>query len=141
MAKKKKRNICIYIFWVLMGTQRFFFVPCSWQDEKISFFISLPGSKFTISLISIYKHYAIVIAHPSSMQDACHMNFIIDLTHSGVSVAQWQSIGVRNPKVWSQKPVTTSSTPDEREPVPGFTVIPYICNIYIYIYIYIYLYI
>ena len=57
------------------------------------------------------------------------MNFIIDLAHSGVSVAQWQSTGVRNPKVWSQKPVTTSSTPDEREPVPGFTVIPYIWGV------------
>ena len=25
----------------------------------------------------------------SSMQDACHMNFVIDLAHRGVSVAQW----------------------------------------------------
>ena len=25
----------------------------------------------------------------SSVQDACHMNFIIDLAHHGVSVAQW----------------------------------------------------
>ena len=41
------------------------------------------------SLISIYKHYAIDIADPSSMQDVCHMNFVIDLTHCGVSVAQW----------------------------------------------------
>ena len=23
------------------------------------------------------------------MQDACHMNFVIDLAHRGVSVAQW----------------------------------------------------
>ena len=28
-------------------------------------------------------------ADPSSMQDACHMNFVIDLAHRGVSVAQW----------------------------------------------------
>ena len=72
-----------------MGTQNFFFVPRLWQDEKTSFFISLPSSKLTISLISIYKHYAIDIADPSSMQDACHMNFVIDLAHRGVSVAQW----------------------------------------------------
>ena len=37
----------------------------------------------------IYKHYAIDIADPSSMQDACHVNFVIDLPHHGVSVAQW----------------------------------------------------
>ena len=39
-----------------------------------------------------YKHDAIDVVHPSSMQDACHMNFIIDLAHGRVSVAQWQSI-------------------------------------------------
>ena len=38
---------------------------------------------------SIYKHVVINIADPSSMQDACHMYFVIDLAHHGVSVAQW----------------------------------------------------
>ena len=38
-------------------------------------------SKFTISPSSIYKHDAIDITDPSSMQDACHMNFVIDLAH------------------------------------------------------------
>ena len=28
-------------------------------------------------------------ADPSSMQEACHMNFVIDLVHRRVSVAQW----------------------------------------------------
>ena len=42
-----------------------------------------------MSLISIYKHYSIDNADPSSMQDACDMNFVIDLAHRGVSVAQW----------------------------------------------------
>ena len=37
-----------------------------------------------ISLISIYKYYAIDIADPRSMQDMCH----IDLAHLGVSVAR-----------------------------------------------------
>ena len=37
------------------------------KTEKTSFPISSPSSKFTISLISIYKHYAIDIADPSSM--------------------------------------------------------------------------
>ena len=50
--------------------------------------ISLPSSKLTVSLISIYKHYALDIADSSSMQDAFHMNFVIGLAHHGVSVAQ-----------------------------------------------------
>ena len=54
-----------------------------------SFFVSLLSSKFTISPISIYKHYSIDIADPSSMQDVCYMDFVIDLIHCGVSVAQW----------------------------------------------------
>ena len=53
---------------------------------------------------SIYKHYVLKIADPSSMQDACHMNFVIDLTYCRVSVAQWQSIRVQNPKVSSSIP-------------------------------------
>ena len=32
---------------------------------------------------------SIYIADPSSMQDACDINFVIDLAHRGVSVAQW----------------------------------------------------
>ena len=38
------------------------------------------------------------------MQDACHMNFVIDLAHYGVSVAQWlehQSVESEGPKVRS----------------------------------------
>ena len=38
---------------------------------------------------SIYKHEAIDIADPSSMQDVCHMNFVIDCARLKVSVAQW----------------------------------------------------
>ena len=37
---------------------------------------------------TIFKHDAIDIADPSSMQEMCHMNFVIDLAHRGVSVAQ-----------------------------------------------------
>ena len=59
------------------------------KTKKTSFSITLPSSKLTTSLISTYKHHAIDIANPSSMQDACHMNFVIDLVHRGVSVAQW----------------------------------------------------
>ena len=34
---------------------------------------------FRITSIYIQKYHAIDIADPSSMQDACHMNFVIDL--------------------------------------------------------------
>ena len=39
--------------------------------------------------LSASYHYAINIADPSSMQDVCYMNFVIDHAHRGVSVAQW----------------------------------------------------
>ena len=54
-----------------------------------SFTISLPSSKLTITLIRIYKHDTIDIADPRSVQDACHMKFIIDLAHRSVFVGQW----------------------------------------------------
>ena len=40
---------------------------------------------------SCHEHLVdtIHIADPSGMQDACHLNFVIVLTHHGVSVAQW----------------------------------------------------
>ena len=38
---------------------------------------------------SNYKHDVIDIADLSSMQDTCQMNFVIDLAHRRVSVAQW----------------------------------------------------
>ena len=59
--------------------------------KKTSLCISLPSSKLTFSRSSIYNLYAFDTADPSSMQDACHMNFefVIDLAHRRVSVAQW----------------------------------------------------
>ena len=57
--------------------------------KKTSLSISLPSSKLTFSRSYIYNLYAFDIADPSSIQDACHMNFIIDLAHRRVSVAQW----------------------------------------------------
>ena len=44
------------------------------------------------------------MADSGSMQDASHVNFVIDLAHRGVSVAQWKSIGARNPTVWDSIP-------------------------------------
>ena len=67
-----------------------------------SSFLILYRAKNLPSLLFLSKNnYAIDIVDPSSMQDACHMNFVIDLAHRGVSVAQWQSIGaqIRRPEV------------------------------------------
>ena len=64
-------------------------VPRSWQDEKLSFFISLLCLKTYHLSYSIYKHDAIDIANPNSMQAACHMNFVIDPVYRRVSVAKW----------------------------------------------------
>ena len=69
---------------------RIFLCPTLVARRKTSFFIFFTELKtYHAFYISIYKHYAIDIADPSSMQDACHMNFIKDLAHRGVSVAQW----------------------------------------------------
>ena len=56
--------------------------------RKTSSSISLLSSKLTILFYSIYKHDTIDIADPSSMQDACHVNFSMDVAHRRVSVAQ-----------------------------------------------------
>ena len=73
------------------GAEKQFWLPMRnlLRSSLFFFFISLPSSKLTISLISIYKCYTINIADPRSMQDACHMNFVIDLAHCGVSMAKW----------------------------------------------------
>ena len=56
------------------------------------FSISLPSSNLAISLIlftnNLYLQNAIDIADPSSMQDACHMNFVIELAQRRVSVVE-----------------------------------------------------
>ena len=41
------------------------------------------------------------MADPSSMQECVsYMNLVMSLAHHRVSVAQWQSVGAQNPKVW-----------------------------------------
>ena len=62
-----------------------------------SSFLILYRAKNLPSLLFLSKNnYAIDIADPSSMQDACHMNFVIDLAHRGVSEVEHRSA---NPKV------------------------------------------
>ena len=41
------------------------------------------------SLLFYLKDDAIEIADPGSMQDACYINFVIDLAQRRVSLAQW----------------------------------------------------
>ena len=48
--------------------QMCFILPITWKFAQ-----NLPSLLF-----SVYKHYAINIADPNSMQDTCHMNFVID---------------------------------------------------------------
>ena len=56
------------------------------RNTIISIYHNMP--KYVDRIREIYKRYAIDIAHPRSKQDACHMNFVIDLAHLGVSMAQ-----------------------------------------------------
>ena len=81
------------------GTYLSFSHAC--DKTKKLFSIYLPSSKLTISLFSLYKHYAFDIADPSSMQDAYHMNFVIDLAHRSFcgSVDRASERGIRRSDV------------------------------------------
>ena len=65
------------------------FSSTRYQTNNIFLYFFTELKNYYLSYISIYKYHAIDIADPSSMQDACPMNFVIDLAHRGVSVAQW----------------------------------------------------
>ena len=73
------------------------------KTKNIFLCFSTELKTYPLSYFSIYKHYAIDIADPSSMQDACHMNF--DLARRGVSAAQWhrsaESEGPRFDSSWA----------------------------------------
>ena len=66
----------------------FFFFPRSWRDENIFLYFFTELRTYHLSY-SINKRDAINVADPSSMQDACHVDFVIDLAHRRVSFAQW----------------------------------------------------
>ena len=67
--------------------ERFFVLSRAWNKRG--------SSKLTISTIFYQKHYAIDIADPNSVWEACYKNFVIDLAHRRVFVAQWLSIGAQ----------------------------------------------
>ena len=85
--EKKKKNSKVWGS-IPHEDSELFLCPTLVTRRKKSYSISLPSSKLPIS-ISSYKYDAIDIADPSSMQDKCHMNFIIDLAHRWVFVTQW----------------------------------------------------
>ena len=86
---------------MLISTNKFLFVPCSWQDDKhLSLFLyraqNLPSLLFNLqTLLS-----TLLIL----MQDARNMNFVMGRLHRGVFVAQWWGIGARNQRVWGSIP-------------------------------------
>ena len=86
--------------WHERESKKTFWVPIKNRASEIriprSGALPLSHKNSTVSEVSyevymthtISKHDAIDIADPSSMQEMCHMNFVIDLAHRGVSVAQ-----------------------------------------------------
>ena len=74
---------------------------------------------FTRLSYSIYKHDAIDMAGPSSMQDTSHMNFVIDLTHRRVSLSSEvdhrsaESDDVRFDSSWGLRTLSLSHARDK----------------------------
>ena len=74
----------------------FFVLLRAWDKEKILSLHEESNSRPSDSSLRcsttepqrLYKHDASKVADPSSMQDACHKNFVIDLAHFWVFVAQ-----------------------------------------------------
>ena len=69
-----------------LKTQNFLYPMLIIDEKHLYFFTKLKTYHLSYS---IYKHDAMDIADPSSLQDTCHMNFVIDLAHHSVSVVQW----------------------------------------------------
>ena len=76
------------------GIKNVFLFPTLVTRRKTTFYISLRSSKKYHISCSIYKHDAIDVADPSSMQDARHMNFV-DFPHCSLcgSVVAHRSAG------------------------------------------------
>ena len=81
---------------ILNKTLFFFLCPILMTRQKASlyFFTKHKTSHFSYS---VYKHDAIDIADTSSMQDACHMNFVIDLV---TAKSLWLSSRALDHGIW-----------------------------------------
>ena len=75
--------------WQTSGSEIICQDKCGLHLNFVTLNLSLLNSKTYHLSYFIYKHDAIDIADPKSVQDQCYMNFVIDLTHRRVSVAQW----------------------------------------------------
>ena len=76
-------NVVSIMFVNRIWLRIFSLVLHTWQDENIFLYFFTEFKTYHLSFS--HKHDAM----QDTMQDACHMNFVIDLTHCGVSLAQW----------------------------------------------------
>ena len=90
-ARAKEHCTCLhgpFKFWARWRIRKYVFSSC--HERRIKKNSEFPRGIFftelkTNHLYYFYqKHYAIDIADPSSMQDACYKNFLIDLAHRRV---------------------------------------------------------
>ena len=70
------------------GESEFFSSSHARRNENIFLYFFTELRTYHLSY-SINKRDAINVADPGSMQDACHVDFVIDLAHRRVSFAQW----------------------------------------------------
>ena len=83
----------------------FFVLSKAWDKEKILKIYHLS--------YSIYKNYAIDIASPSSMQDACHMNLATEACGLVVQHRNAESEGLRFDSSWGIRIFSLSHARDK----------------------------
>ena len=83
----------------------FFVLSKAWDKEKILKIYHLS--------YSIYKHYGIDIASPSSMQDACHMNLATEACGLVVQHRNAESEGLRFDSSWGIRIFSLSHARDK----------------------------
>ena len=67
----------------------FFALSQAWDKENILTKNIFPYFFTELKTFHLSHSDAIGVADPSSMQDACNTNFVIDLADRRVSLAQW----------------------------------------------------
>ena len=72
-----------------LGKERKIFLSCHEPGTEKKFWVPMKDQTFTELRTC---HLSCYLVDPSCMQDACHMNFVMDLAHREVCVAQWQGI-------------------------------------------------
>ena len=82
------------------GDSEFFFLCHAHDKTKNIFIYFFAELKIYHLSYCINKYDTIDIADPSSMQDACHMNFVIDLAHHSLEHRSAASEGPRFDSSW-----------------------------------------